>query len=316
MANEDFNCAEPPPFIPMNDDSETKQTVRPQDKVQWLDLRAAVEQSRKEIDFVLPGLKQGAVGALVATGGVGKTMIAVQMCMTVASGYDMLNLESLGWQCKTGKVIFLSAEDDLDILHNRINAMGAVLSPTNREAMYENLRIASLVGLGANVHEASWQAWFYEATKGARLVVFDTLRRFHQLDENDNGAMANLIAWLEVICKVNGITVIFLHHTNKASSGADVTQHSSRGASVLTDNARWQANLAVMSEKEAEATETDSELRSWFVKLCFTKLNYSQPLPDVWLRKREGGALELAQFATSSITKKKEKGGKRDQTSY
>lgn len=305
MATRSFT--EPPEFIPL--DGSTAEQPKPprpiQEQVQWLDLRAAVEQDPPRLDFVLPGIKRGVVGALVATGGVGKTMIAVQMSITVASGCDLLNLASLEWECKPGKVVFFTGEDDLDVLHGRIHAIGLMMHQTEREKMYKNLSIGSLVGLQSDVMSHKWQCWFAEKTKDARLVVFDTLRRFHNLDENDNGLMASLIGWMESLCRQNGITVLFLHHTNKTSSGADVSQQASRGASVLTDNARFQANMVTMSEKEATTFRVDPELRRWFVKLCFTKLNYSKPLPDLWFKKTDGGALEVAQFSTSYATCKK-----------
>ncbi|WP_223930832.1 helicase RepA family protein, partial [Aeromonas caviae] len=36
-----------------------------------------------------------------------------------------------------------------------------------------------------------------------------TLRRFHQLDENDGGHMAGLLAYMEQLCRENSTTVLF-----------------------------------------------------------------------------------------------------------
>ena len=84
--------------------------------------------------------------------------------------------------------------------------------------MFENLSVAPLVGRGADVMTFEWRRWIAGVTCDARLVVIDTLRRFHQLDENDGGHMAGLLAYMEQLCRENSTTVLFLHHTSKAGA--------------------------------------------------------------------------------------------------
>ena len=334
MAN--ANLTDPPEFIPQNDEGEgapppaaakkaaAKQPVKAKEdekeddglelkkkriaSVKFLDLRNAVETDPPELDFVLPALKKGSCGAIVATGGVGKTMLALQLAITVSSKFDMFNLEKLGWQCKTGKVVFFTGEDDLDVLQKRIHTMGRHMPPAAREEMYKNLEIASLVGLMAKVDDYQWMQFFAEKTKGARLVVFDTLRRFHNRDENDNGEMSELLGQLEALCLENDTTILFLHHTSKGGGG-ETTQHASRGASALSDNARWQVNLSTMTDSEAPKATHDGKpclaRKSWYVKLIFSKINYSAPIEDIWFEKEDGGALKRANI---KVSKDKEKG--------
>ena len=332
MANANLTSNEPPEFIPQNDEGEgapppaakkqgggvdkteasAEEDARAAKmaritKVKFLDLRSALESDPPVFDFVLPALKQGSCGAIVATGGVGKTMLALQLAITVSSGHDLLQLELLNWTCKTGKVVFFSGEDDLEVLQKRVHTMGEHMPPAQREIMYQNLEVASLVGLMSKIDDFDWLQFFSDRTKGARLVVFDTLRRFHNRDENDNGEMSELLGHLEALCLEHNTTIIFLHHTNKGT-GAEVTQHASRGASALTDNVRWQVNLATMSEDEAK-TAMDGTIicateRAWYVKLIFAKINYSAPINDIWFKKQNGGALKKV---TVKIAPKKEK---------
>ncbi|XEV12946.1 AAA family ATPase [Vibrio alginolyticus] len=72
-------------------------------EIPWLDLRSAVENEPKPLDFVFPGFKSGAVGALVSPGGTGKTMLALQVAVTVATGADLLNLADMdsAWRLVT-----------------------------------------------------------------------------------------------------------------------------------------------------------------------------------------------------------------------
>ncbi len=264
---------------------------------QWLDLRHAVEPAPEPLDFVLPGFKSGTVGALVSPGATGKTMLALQAAVTVSGGPDMLDFASMdtAWRRTAGRVVFLTGEDPADVLNGRFHAIGQRLNPAEREAMFENLSVAPLVGRGADVMTFEWRRWIAGVTRDARLVVIDTLRRFHQLDENDGGHMAGLLAYMEQLCRENSTTVLFLHHTSKAGAlnGGDA-QQASRGSSVLTDNARFQANLVGMTPEQAKQFDVYENCRRNFVRPSFPKINYSAQIPDQWFRRRDGGLLEPA----------------------
>lgn len=264
---------------------------------QWLDLRRAVEQAPEPLDFVLPGFKSGTVGALVSPGATGKTMLALQAAVTVSGGPDMLDFASMdaAWRRTAGRVVFLTGEDPADVLNGRFHAIGQRLNTAEKQALFENLSVAPLVGHGADVMTFEWRRWIADVTLNARLVVIDTLRRFHQLDENDGGHMARLLAYMERLCRENSTTVLFLHHTSKAGAlnGGDA-QQASRGSSVLTDNARFQANLVGMTTEQAKQFDVDENCRRNFVRLSFPKVNYSAPIPDQWFRRRDGGLLEPA----------------------
>ena len=262
-----------------------------------LNLRAAVETSPPPLDFVLPGLLAGTVGALVSQGGAGKTMAALELAIRTTTGLDLLEIESLcDSQLPTGNVAYLTSEDPAEVLAHRMHAMGKTIPQNVRETLYERLSIAPLNGMRTDVMSSVWQAWITDIAKNSRLVIIDTLRRFHVSDENDGGAMAELMGWFEALCHETRTTVLFLHHSSKAGAlaGGD-TQQAARGSSVLTDNARWQCNLVGMSEKEATKFEGISDHRH-YVRLIFAKYNYVAPIPDVWLRRSTGGVLVPARL--------------------
>lgn len=263
----------------------------------WLDLRRAIEQVPEPLDFVLPGLKAGTVGALVSPGATGKTMLALQAAVTVSGGPDMLGFASMDvtwWRTRaTGRVAFLTAEDPADVLYWRLHAIGKRLNPAEREIVYENLSVAPLVGYGVDLMTLEWRRWIDNVARDTRLIIIDTLRRFHRLDENDGGHMATLLAYMEQLCRERSTTILFLHHASKAGAlnGGDV-QQASRGSSVLTDNARFQANLVGMTPEQAKKFGVDESYRRNFVRLVFTKVNYRSPVADCWFRRCDGGVLE------------------------
>jgi len=257
-------------------------------KVEKLNLYDAFTHEPETLDFCLPGLLAGTIGALVAPGATGKTLWVLQAAVTVAGGPDLLELGPL----PTGRVVCLSAEDPDALLARRFHALGAHLSAAQRGAVIENLDIYPLMGCGVDVMAPEWRDWIKDVTRGVRLVVLDTLRRFHQLDENDGGQMAGLLGYLESVCRDNSTTCLYLHHISKAGAANGGTEpQASRGSSVLTDNARLQMNMTVMSRKEAEAYGVDEERRRYFVKLTYSKVNCCEPLPERWYQRQEGGVL-------------------------
>lgn len=272
----------------------------------WLDLKHAVEQERKPLDFVLPGFKSGTVGALVSPGATGKTMLALQAAVTVAGGPDMLNLASMdeAWRKTAGRVVFLSSEDPDDVLAGRFHEICKRMSSNDRKILFKNMSVAPLSGRGANIMTPEWQHWITNVTRDTRLVVLDTLRRFHQLDENDAANMAGLLTHLEKLCLTNSTSVLFLHHTSKAGAfNNGDSQQASRGSSVLTDNARFQANLICMTPEQSKEYDVDEKCRRNFVRLSFSKINYSAPIADRWFFRREGGVLEPVELESGTPKK-------------
>ena len=265
------------------------------EQIEFLDIQALVKQQPPPLDFVLPGLLSGTVGALISPGGTGKSMFALQAAITVAGGPDTLNLADMcdAWDLTSGPVVFLTAEDPEVVLHGRIHAVGQALdNGDGLSSVYETLRIAPLLGLGADLMSLDWRRWVEANTRGARLLVFDTLRRFHRLDEINGDDMAGIIRYMEHVCLENATTVLFLHHTSKTGAlNRGDSQQASRGHSVLTDDARFQANLIGMTPEEATEYNLENRRRR-FVRLAFPKTNYSAPIPDQWFSRRSGGVLE------------------------
>jgi|GEM_PF-1115503 len=258
-----------------------------------LDVGAAFAQEPPALDYVLPGYTAGSVGSIVAAGATGKSMLALQLAVHLAGGADTLALAGLAkWTPTTGRILYLSGEDPDPVLAQRLHAIGKHLSDDERARAASNLHAAPLVGLGARIDDAVWRLRIEQAATGCRLVIVDTLRRFHVSDENNGGEMAALLATIEKICLGAGTSVLFLHHVSKASAlNGSGEQQASRGSSVLTDNVRWQANLATMTTVEAAAAGIADDKRRIFVRLGFTKVNYGPPIEDCWFRRGAGGVL-------------------------
>ena len=257
-----------------------------------IDLRAAFANKPPPLDYVLPSMVCGTVGALVSPGGVGKSMLVLQIAAQIAGGPDLLGLGELS----TGPVIYLPAEDPPAAIHHRLHALGAYLSDEQHQAVAAGLLIEPLVGSQPNIMEPDWFDWLRRAAEGRRLMVLDTLRRFHIEEENSSGPMAMVIGRMEAIAAETGCSIVFLHHASRGAAmmGAGDQQQASRGSSVLVDNIRWQSYLSGMTQGESEEWGVEDSQRGCFIRYGVSKANYGTPFQERWFRRHEGGVLKPA----------------------
>lgn len=264
--------------------------MKPARKIDFLNLEYLYATEPPPKDFVLPGLLAGTVGGLCSPGGTGKSMWILCAAMCVASPLANAALLQLPIE-KHGPVVVLNAEDPSTEVHHRMKALYALLSPEAVAEVHQNLRLACLMGEVTDIQEPACMTAVREAIEGSRFVVFDTLRRWHTADENDNGEMASVLKRLEILAAGSGAAICFLHHTKKGSGQGDDSADDSRGASAIVDNGRWTMLLKKMTEAEALKLGVASDQRYRFIRACWPKANYSAPIPDAWFERKSGGVL-------------------------
>ncbi len=257
-----------------------------------LDLMGAFTKQPPPIDYVLPNMIAGTVGALVSPGGAGKSMLALQLAMQIAGGPDLLGVGDL----PTGPVIYLPAEDPPIAIHHRLHALGMQLTTEQQHTVADGLLIDPLIGKCPDITNKDWYEYLKRAAEGRRFMLLDTLRRFHIEEENASGPMAQVIGRMEAIAANTGCSIVFLHHTSKGAAmmGSGDQQQASRGSSVLVDNIRWQSYLSGMTQCEANDWGVDKSQRGYFVRYGVSKVNYGAPFKERWLRRHEGGVLRPA----------------------
>ena len=279
-----------------------------------INIAEAFSTAPPALDFVLPGFLAGTVGLLASPGAIGKTWVALELGCAVASRLANAQLLNLPIP-KSGKVVFLSAEDPAVALQQRLHAIGKFLTIEAREEVAASLQVISLVGqhtdLSPEVNDKGvpcgedWSDTIAEQCKGVRLIVLDTLSRWHSKEENSNRDMALLLKVAEWLAAVTGAAVLFLNHSSKSMiiQGRGDEQQSVRGASALVDNARWQAAVCGMSEAEAKGAipALKPADRIHFRRLVVTKQNHGMPLPDVWLMRKEGGVLVRVEIGQNPL---------------
>lgn len=261
-----------------------------------LDIARALDHEPRPLDFVLPGLVAGTVGSLVAPGATGKSTAGLEMTVQVATGKDLMGLG----RHPTGHVVTLAAEDPADVIHARLRAIAAHLDETEREDLKANSLVLPCLGRAGDLLDDGKTADKIErVAQGARLVILDTLSRWHTGEENERRDAAKVMRALEGIAERTGAAIVFLHHTSKAAAleGNGDKQQSSRGSSVFVDEARWVAFLQTMTGEEAKILGRPEEERRQFVRYGVSKANYCPPQLDIWLRREAGGVLVPVEMA-------------------
>ncbi len=255
-----------------------------------INLQSLMTTPPPEIDFVFNTLPAQSVGMLVSPGGLGKSMLTLEILTAVATGKDItegaINVK------KTGKCAYLCLEDSNIVLHNRIWNLMAFLHPDERKLLTENLSIYARKGIfeladpQGNIIQKNLDA-LKKIAEGRRLVVIDTLRRAHSADENSSGQMTTLLQAFEVVAQETGCAILAIHHTAKTQGS------KSRGTTALYDNIRFQINLEKLSEKEAKREEISHKQLHKYVKLVHEKSNYGPIEAPKILKRIDHGVLKL-----------------------
>jgi len=249
-----------------------------------LDIEKCANEKPPVLDFVLPGFLAGTVGSLISPGGAGKSMLTLELACEIAAGQHHLT----GIQKKSGKVLYLAGEDCAQVLHHRIHNI-IVNGRMNSQAVSQNLDLMPVnsIDLANSNHTTA----ISKHAQDYRLIIFDTLRRFHSKDENCGEDMVNVISDMEAIARNTSACILFLHHASKSAALNNnvAQQQACRGSSVLTDNCRWQSFLACMPEKEAKKMNIQD--RHKYIKFGISKMNYAAPFHDLWFERGNGGVL-------------------------
>lgn len=198
-------------------------------------------------DTVLLGdkiLVCGTVALLVGPGGVGKSLIALDLALSVASGTRWLESEEFKAPVRS-KVAYFIGEDPLQYVGLRIQNIcqrkGILLKDIQEMDIFSsrkpddtfNLRTFKLSNK-ENLEELE----NYIFDNHIKLVVFDTLSNFSTYRENDNTEINQLMNQLQDIAERTDCLILLVHHTNKQSGYNTLDQSGIRGASSIGNSCK------------------------------------------------------------------------------
>jgi hypothetical protein len=201
--------------------------------------------------------------------------------------------------------LYISGEDPLAQLHNRLNA---ILTPLRdrkdgtrlRKQIESNLVLVSKEADDLNIMDREFFSDLAEAGKGYELIIIDTLRKVHHANEDKNSEMVPVMRQINLLAQATGAAVIFAHHVSKATQRDGTTDQTNAhsGAGAIRSESKYGANLSIMTESESRIlSETaggptiDKAQLSAFVKFTTTKGNYGKKPAPSWFRRADSGQL-------------------------
>lgn len=216
-------------------------------------------------------LPHGHVTLLSANGGVGKSTVALQMAVAVATGTEFLGQEST-----QGRVLVFSAEDGDAILHARLAHIAAAAGTT-----LASLAAHMTVLDATRCEPTMWSetgptarlSWLAERAAQERpsLLIIDNASDVFAAGENDRAQVRGFMRCLNIIAATNSAAVLLLAHVDKASVRGLVsadTLSTFSGSTAWHNSAR--SRLAMTREGD-------------MVSLRHEKANLGPQLPDLEL---------------------------------
>jgi len=252
-------------------------------------------------DYIVTNFVKKIVAALVAQGGTGKSFFTLQMAIQVASGKKITHLSN---EFGLKKVVYITKEDGIEEVQNRMISIQKQfnLNPKELQNLEENFIPVEVEDRSANtaVTEMLFVEQIADYAKWADLIVFDTLSRFHYLDESRAGEMSQVMSQFEAIANDNNCGVMYVHHVSKASGG-ELSQASARGSALLIDNSRlaWAMVRATQDLNFMKLVRTDEnqdgrytlEQAERVVLFKETKSSYGQNQPIFYYVRALNGSL-------------------------
>lgn len=223
------------------------------------------------------------VTMLGGDGGVGKSLLALQLAIATATGTGWV-----GHDPAHRLVAYLSAEDDRDELHRRVDAISAQAGL--QKGALDNLILRSLAGEDALLAVADSRSSTLQPTPlmgeldqyiGDNKIGFlglDTLADFHSGQENDRATARQFIGMLRGLSIRHSCTTLLLAHPSLTgiSSGTGLS-----GSTAWNNSVRSRLYFERIME---DGVEADPDVR----RLSTKKANYGRTGNEIIVRWEDG----------------------------
>ena len=249
------------------------------------------------------------VGLLVAQGGIGKSYMMMDICISLAAGPSMSLQNCLGGHVlKQCKAVLLTGEDSFRSVNTRLHQL---IDPSEHRKLGDRLRLVPMPDAGGTHHfmvtvngkyqlTMEWEDMFSSFIKyEPEFIGLDPLSAFSGIDINSDPAAAQ--TWYNAMTQLSSevkSAVLTTHHMRKTES--EITSSESarlniRGTSALTDGARWVYCLwpAPLADRQAAESALGRTLGPIeLVMGAVVKSNeFGMTEPTLYLRDPDSGLL-------------------------
>lgn len=242
-------------------------------------------------------LARSFVSVLVAPPGVGKSILTIEVAVSLALKMDLGPFKAH----EQAKVWLFNNEDPRLELDRRISAF-LLANDIPPERLAPNL----FVDTGEERHLLV--AKYDEDRNVMRMPVVDKMIQHierhkigllivdpfietHGVNENDNGAISAVARMYREIAQKTGCAVWLVHHTRKTPAGASASApgdaDAGRGASALGGVARFTATLFPMSKQDATDLNIPADEKHLYIRFDDGKANLKLKNDEgIWWRKK------------------------------
>lgn len=243
-------------------------------------------------DLVLECLSPGDVGMLAGGDGVGKSWVALDAALTVATGTSPGGI----WTPpkEPGAVRYFAGEDRVCRHAQRTQALirkGRILLAADDQ----RLRLYPLEGrrlplMDKDGHPTAMGGRFAELVAGYRLVILDPLRMYHDAEESHGASMDALARFLVDVAITNSQVVLVVHHSSQSAVRDGRSDgHVGRGATDFPAACRGIWTLRRMADAEGEAFDVEPGNRKYWRTIINGKASHYEDGGQVWLRRDPDG---------------------------
>ena len=218
----------------------------------------------KPIEYCVDGLISQGLFVLAGAPKVGKSWLALDMCLSIAKGEKVLGKETL-----CGHAVYLSLEDSLIRLQNRLYEL--------TDEPSDNLNFAIMAESISNGLPEQIE-YCRKRFDDLKIVVIDTLQKVRNESESSYSSDYKELSVLKSLADKLGIAIVLVHHTRKCSdsdpfnmiSGSTGLSGCVDGSMVLIESKRGSrtAKLHCVGRdiENAEINlQFDSDLKKWVV---------------------------------------------------
>ena len=159
----------------------------------------------KPLEYCVDGLISQGLFVLAGAPKVGKSWLALDMCLSIAKGEKVLGKETL-----CGHAVYLSLEDSLIRLQNRLYEL--------TDEPSDNLNFAIMAESISNGLPEQIE-YCRKRFDDLKIVVIDTLQKVRNESESSYSSDYKELSVLKSLADKLGIAIVLVHHTRKCSDG-------------------------------------------------------------------------------------------------
>ncbi len=202
-------------------------------------------------------LRRGETMNVIAPPKTGKSWLVLALAMAVATGRNWLD----AYETIPGRVLIIDNELHPETLAHRIPQVAECLHVGMNE-IAETICVQSIRGQLQDIFSLGK---YFESVEPGRfaLVVLDAFYRFmpRDMDENDNGTMANIYNHVDALADRLGCSFVLIHHATKGNQSAKAVTDVGAGAGSQARAA--DTHLILRPHEEPGVVVLEAAVRSW-----------------------------------------------------